>query len=252
MDRFQLLRKLCRITDGRGLEFGPLASPVVKKAEGTVYYVEHTSTENLRAHWSVDPNVDVANLASVDFVLEKGPLREIAAKQAPFDYAIASHVFEHLPDPIGWLSELHSLLTPEGVIALAIPDKRYTFDIARRLTTAGDLLAYHYQKLTRPSPVQILDHFLNVRQVDVTKAWETELDPDELPRMCTDDQALELGRRSASGDYIDTHCTVWTADQFLSVVQRLKGLGFLRLEIADFHWPARNNLEFLVTMRMAA
>ena len=116
MDRFQILRKLCRISEGRGLEFGPLASPVVKKSEGTVYYVDHTSTENLRTHWSVDPNVDVANLARVDFVLEKGPLREIAAKQAPFDYVVASHVFEHLPDPIGWLSELHSLLTPGGVI----------------------------------------------------------------------------------------------------------------------------------------
>ena len=80
-------------------------------------------------HWVVDPNVDVRNLVNVDFVLEQGPLREIAANEAPFDYAIASHVFEHLPDPIGWLTELHSLLSPGGVIALAIPDKRYTFDI---------------------------------------------------------------------------------------------------------------------------
>ena len=86
----------------------------------------------------------------------------------------------------------------------------------------------------------------------MTKAWETEFNPDELPRMCPDQQALELCRRSALGEYIDTHCTVWTAGQFLEVAQRLKELGFLRFEIADFHWPARNNLEFLVTMRKAA
>jgi SAM-dependent methyltransferase len=252
MNRFQVLRKLCRIGDGRGLEFGPLASPVISKSEGTVYYVDHTTTENLRKHWVVDPNVNVSNLVNVDFVLERGPLREIAANEAPFDYAIASHVFEHLPDPIGWLTELHSLLSPGGVIALAIPDKRFTFDIGRRLTTAGDLLAYHYQKLTRPSPVQVLDHFLNVRRVDVTRAWETELNPDDLPRMSPDDQALELCRRSALGEYIDTHCTVWTAGHFLAVAERVKELGFLPFEVADFQWPERNSLEFLVTMRKAA
>ena len=48
MDRFRVLRKFCRISDGRGLEFGPLASPMISKSEGTVYYVDHTTTDNLR------------------------------------------------------------------------------------------------------------------------------------------------------------------------------------------------------------
>ena len=185
-------------------------------------------------------------------MLEKGPLREIAAKQAPFDYAIASHVFEHLPDPDRLAKRAALVADSRRSDRLAIPDKPLHIRYRTTPHDGGDLLAYHYQKLTRPSPVQVLDHFLNVRRVDVTKAWETELNPDELPRLSTDDQALELGRRSTSGDYIDTHCTVWTAGQFLSVVQRLKGLGVLPFEIADFHWPARNNLEFLVTMRKSA
>jgi SAM-dependent methyltransferase len=223
---------------------------VVRKSEGRIYYVDYTSAENLRKKYVIDPAVSVENIVNVDFSLEDGSLRELTSKVAPFDYVIASHVFEHLPNPIGWLLEIESLLVPGGVVSLAIPDKRYTFDLARRLTTVGDLLAYYFQRLRRPSPVQVFDHFLNVRKVDASRAWESELVASELPSMFPDESVLDLGRQSAEGkEYIDTHCTVWTAGHFQEVIQRLRGLGFLKLEVADFHWPERNTLEFHVTFR---
>lgn len=249
IDRLEKLRELCRIEDGRGIEFGPLDKPVVQRFEGEIYYVDYTSTEVLRKNSAQDGSVIAQKIVDVDFNLEQGTLAELASAVAPFDYVIASHVFEHLPNPIGWLLELESLLAPGGVISLAIPDQRYTFDRARRLTTVGDLLAYHFEGLRRPSPVQLLDHYLNVRQVVTASAWESDPVVAEVPRYHTDEQALSLCRRGVDGEYIDCHCTVWTADHFREVIGRLGELGILKLKVARFHWPERYSNEFIVTLR---
>ncbi len=49
----------------------------------------------------------------------------------PADLLVASHVIEHVPDLITWLREIASVLKPTGQARLAIPDRRYTFDLLR-------------------------------------------------------------------------------------------------------------------------
>jgi len=55
-----------------------------------------------------------------------------------FDYIIAFDAIEHIPNMIDWLNDVHKILKDAGHIFLAIPGKRYTFDILRpiyRITT---------------------------------------------------------------------------------------------------------------------
>ena len=58
----------------RGLEFGPLTSPLVGREEGAIEYVDHATTADLRLKYAADPQVDVARIVEVDHVLEAGGL----------------------------------------------------------------------------------------------------------------------------------------------------------------------------------
>lgn len=49
---------------------------------------------------------------------ELGKVRE----RGPFDAITLWHVLEHLPNPLATLRELEAMLTPKGVIVLAVPD----------------------------------------------------------------------------------------------------------------------------------
>ena len=50
MDRRDRLLDGCPVATGLGLEFGPLANPVVRKADGRVIYVDYTDTDKPRHH----------------------------------------------------------------------------------------------------------------------------------------------------------------------------------------------------------
>ena len=45
----------------------------------------------------------------------------LGALKRPVDFIVASHVVEHVPDLVTWLSELHSALTEGGQVRLCSP-----------------------------------------------------------------------------------------------------------------------------------
>jgi len=58
-----------------------------------------------------------------------------------YDFVLSSHVLEHVANPILALSEWKRLLADDGVLVLLLPDKKYTFDHRRPLTTMEHLIA---------------------------------------------------------------------------------------------------------------
>jgi 2-polyprenyl-3-methyl-5-hydroxy-6-metoxy-1,4-benzoquinol methylase len=114
------------VTTMRGLEIGPLASPRVRKDEGPVRYVDHASAAELKEKYATDAGMQgrLDEIVDVDYVLGKSTtISEATGKDAPFDYVIASHVIEHIPDTIGWLDDLTHVLRVGGILSLVIPDK---------------------------------------------------------------------------------------------------------------------------------
>lgn len=57
-----------------------------------------------------------------------------------YDLVLNSHVIEHFANPIKALMHWKELLNKDGLIYSIIPDKHYTFDINRPLTTIDHLL----------------------------------------------------------------------------------------------------------------
>src|ERR1700743_1724309 len=109
-----------------GAEIGELCRSVGTGENGTVYYVDHASTPELREKYKNDPLVDIDALVEVDAVWGKESLSEALGGKG-VDYVIASHVLDHVPDLVGWLAETSAILKANGQLRLAVPDKRFTF-----------------------------------------------------------------------------------------------------------------------------
>jgi predicted SAM-dependent methyltransferase len=78
------------------------------------------------------------------------------------DYAVASHVVEHVPDLIDWLTEIASVLRSTGELRLIVPDKRFLFDIFRRETSLADVLLSYINNARDAQPHSMLDITLGV------------------------------------------------------------------------------------------
>ena len=73
------------------------------------------------------------------FVLEAGNLDVIG--DASYDVVLASHVIEHLANPLGALREWARVLRPDGRLVLVAPHREGTFDRRRPVTTLAHLRA---------------------------------------------------------------------------------------------------------------
>ena len=107
--------------------------------------VDHATADQLRQKYKNDSSVDISKIEEVDYVSGGGSISKAIGKTDFYDYILASHVIEHLPDLIGFLKDCESLLKRDGVLVLAVPDKRYCFDILQPLTGTGDLLQAHLE-----------------------------------------------------------------------------------------------------------
>jgi hypothetical protein len=122
------------------IEIGPSYNPIAPKAGGwNTKTLDHTTREKLIAHYRGHAGVDVNRIEEVDFIWTGGLLADAVPKalHGTFDAFVASHVIEHTPDLIAFLNSAAVLLKVDGVVALAIPDKRYCFDYFQPLTTTG-------------------------------------------------------------------------------------------------------------------
>src|SRR5690606_34931736 len=103
----------------RGLEIGALCNPLVLKSESDIHYVDYADRAFLQKVYAGNPLVDPERIVDVDFIWGERSLREITGERE-FDYIVASHVIEHVPDLITWVRELVSVLAPGGTIRLAV------------------------------------------------------------------------------------------------------------------------------------
>jgi len=125
------------------IEIGPSFNPLTPKRDGwNSFSVDHTDNEGLTDKYRHDPSVNVGLIEQVDFVWTEGKLSDAVPTEhhGTFDVFMASHVIEHIPDLIGFLSSAEVLCRPGAKMILAVPDKRVCFDFFRPLSTTGDAL----------------------------------------------------------------------------------------------------------------
>ena len=236
-----------------GCEIGPLDRPIVTPTMGRVLYVDHADTDNLRAKYATDPGVQTAAIPTVDHVWDASGLDGLVAAHGPLDYVIASHVIEHVPDPLGWLRAIGRALALGGEIRLVVPDKRFCFDHHRAETRLADLLAAEVAAATRPSLGQIADYFLHVVEADAAAIWAGQPPPPPLVDAQRYAWAASVCREvQASGRYQDVHCWVFTPALCCRLFADLVAFGALAFECTLFRDTEPDGLEFLLGLRPSA
>lgn len=114
---------------GKGIEIGALHLPL-KVYKAKVIYVDRMNVGDLRKHY---PELGKFTFSEVDIVDNGETLRKI--KNESQDFVISNHFIEHCENPIEVLKNHLRVLKRNGIVYWAIPDKRYTFDYTRNLTT---------------------------------------------------------------------------------------------------------------------
>jgi Methyltransferase domain len=243
-----LLRSI-DVANAKGLELGPLINPVVRRDMGDVRYIDHVDTDELRARYATHVGFDVDAIVPIDYVT-RGSIYDTVGPDIPFDYVIASHVIEHVPDVVGWLGDIRSVLRDDGVLSLAIPDHRRCFDALRSPTVTADLIHAYLTKPTTPSPRQVFDHYSCAVAWRGMIAWEEEPPFSELVLVHSESEALERATTaSTSGDYLDVHCWMFTPSSFMRIFGALT-----RLQLVPFSLESCSETvggEFFATLRVS-
>jgi len=245
----KLLHCIVDVAHQVGVEIGPLDRPIVTRKMGQIRYIDHDTTEALRIKYA-DPasHVDINKIVDVDYIWGEKGLGELLQAEAPVDYVIASHVIEHVPDFIGWLSEVKAILKPGGILSLAIPDKRRCFDYHRQLTKTADVVEAYLRNSKTPSPRQIFDHLSSAVTFGGNIAWDRSVDTTQLVHCHSTTEAWVTAKNSfTAGDYCDVHCWVFTPASFLQLLGELTKLDLLKFEVAQFY--DTEGCEFFVSLR---
>ena len=120
---------------GTGIEIGALTSPLLVPKGASVQYVDRFSVEGLRKQY---PELKDWNLVNVDIIEDGERLASIG--DATQNFVIANHFIEHCANPILAISNMLRVLKKNGILFVALPDKRQCFDVDRPETTFEHLL----------------------------------------------------------------------------------------------------------------
>jgi SAM-dependent methyltransferase len=156
------LRTYCQ---GNGIEIGALHYPLPVPNGAAVQYVDRLPNVELAAHYPEHPPQD---LVPVTILATAEDLSPVASGSQ--DFVIANHLLEHCENPVRALSEFERVLRPSGIVYLAIPDQRFTFDRDRDLTSIEHLIEEFKTGPERNRFAHYMDYAVNVDHRDVAYA----------------------------------------------------------------------------------
>lgn len=232
--------------DGYGVEIGPSHNPIAPKRDGyKTHIIDHLSREGLQKKYK-DHGVDIESIEEVDFVWANESYAELTGKCKHYDWIIASHVIEHVPDLIGFLNDCDSILKDDGVLSLAIPDKRFCFDHYRPLTTVARVIDNHLAGSTIHSAGMVAEYFLNVVSKSGQIAWNPDSSGEYQTVHSLDDALRGMDSVINHNAYLDIHTWCFTPSSFRLMIRDLLELELIPFKEICFY-PTSGH-EFFVTL----
>ena len=227
-----------------GLEIGPSHRPIAPKRSGfNVRILDHLDASALRTKYA-DQGIDTSAIEEVDYVWRGEPLEQLV-DGVRFEWIVASHVIEHVPDLLGFLNSCERMLAPGGILSLAVPDKRHCFDCERENSSLARVIDAGLMKPVTHSPGTAAEYFLKVRRKGGKIAWKDghqgALEPVHGPQ-----DAVRAMAMAEDGTYQDLHAWVFTDESFRQLMLDLSALHLMNLQVRFF--SKTQGCEFFVTL----
>jgi predicted SAM-dependent methyltransferase len=224
-------RNLVRpLLKGNGLDLGPWHMPFLTP-NGRTILCDRYSIEEMRkvfSEFSIESEVE---LPRSDVVINFDLDGLMAFSNDSQDFVIASHLLEHLSQPFLFLAEIHRVLKVGGLVFIALPDKRFTFDHSR----FSEKFDHYIQEIelgwVQPDNNHIDDYISKV--VGKSK--------DEINEF---DRSVELAR--------SFHVHVFSDIEFVQILRRMISKLNLKFEFIDGSRSSSNSgqyEEFILLLR---
>lgn len=207
---------------GSGIEIGALHSPLEIPANATVRYVDRMTVADLRKQYRELAEYELVEVAIID---DGETLPSIA--DASVDFVIANHMIEHCQNPIGTIEHHLRVLKLNGILYMAVPDKRYTFDCDRPITSLEHLI-----RDSEGPEWSMRSHF---------EEWN------RLVNKVPEDQVAASTQHLIDINY-SIHFHVWTQVEFLELLLYCQNKLPFTFEIELLQ---KNGIEFIVILRKA-
>lgn len=220
---------------GLGLEVGASYRPMAAKRDGwNVEIADHACAEELRekyAAWGVDGSL----IEEVDHLVDDRGLFAAINDEGRYDFIIASHVIEHVPNPVQFLIDCQRLLKEGGILSLVVPDKRFCFDTLKPISTTGDFLQAYLEGRTKHTPGTIFDAYaLHVKKGSLL-VWPGDSSGSKLSFGHTVREAKALvDEYVQTGRFVDVHAWQFVPESFKMILSDLVELELLTFESAAF------------------
>lgn len=188
---------LASFLEGRGLDLGPGHMP---------FPVEAIRVDRLTVaeHEELFPELVGNKFPAVDVIADFGS----ALPFVDVDFVVASHVIEHLANPIRFLEDLGRVLRPGGRAVVVVPNRLTSFDQGRPGTSRSHLVAEYLDEVTEVDDAHIVEY---LETVGPFWAGTPLAEIHTLPA---------VGRVEAIGWHrrrsVHAHC--WTVDEFVPLL----------------------------------
>jgi SAM-dependent methyltransferase len=211
------------------IEIGPSLNPLAPKADGWhAFSIDHADQDGLRAKYKDDARVDGSKIERVDFVWTSGSLSDAvpAEHMHSFDVFLASHVIEHYPDVVDFLTSADRLTKPQGRMVLAVPDKRLCFDMFRSVSSTGEAIAAHLEKRSRHTCANVFDFTSKAVMKNGLPGWQIGNTVPVQPTTMALELAHAHAMAAAQAVYVDAHGWVFCPASFELMLLELARLGY--------------------------
>lgn len=209
-------QRAARWLRGSGIEIGALDTPLVVPAGVQVRYVDRVPTEELHKQYAELPDADFVPVSIV------GDAQDLSAlEDSSVDFVIANHLLEHLENPIAGLREMLRVIRPCGILYLALPDPRVTFDVDRELTPVDHVVDEYRNGTAHTREAHFTEWVANAeKHVEWMQKARVKTGPERVRELMDLDYSI--------------HFHVWRPDTFLEFLVVATAEAGLEMELAEF------------------
>jgi glycosyltransferase involved in cell wall biosynthesis/SAM-dependent methyltransferase len=216
--------------NGKGIEIGALHNPLSVAPGVEVKYLDHLGKTDLYEHY---PELRGHDLVEVDIIDNGETLKNVA--DGSQDFTIANHFIEHCEDPILALKNIFRVLKTRGVLYMAVPDKRFTFDIDREETSMSHLWEDHLEGAQKSRKMHYYEWAKFVERHNGT-----------LPKEASNETIIERASYLERQKY-SIHFHVWGCQSFVKFLEELRKTETIKFNcLFSGSFPSRQENIFIL------